>query len=98
MTTEAAPCVHTARQQETRIVEAVAEMTGRQRSHVPFYAIQARTGIAVMDLYRLLDGLVEAGRLARDDGSYRLPGACPHTEDFQTMRLTACAWCGEIWP
>lgn len=76
MTTEAAPCAHTQRQQETRIVEAIAQFAEQRNLYVPFFAIQARTGIAPCELGPILDRLIETGTLRTSTlGGYALVGA-----------------------
>lgn len=98
MTTETAPCVLARRQQETRIVEAIAQFAEQRNLYVPFYLIQARTGIAPCELGPILGRLIEGGTLRTSAlGGYAL-AACPHDAAFGAMETARCAYCGCEWP
>lgn len=76
MTTETAPYVHIRRQQESRIIDAIAGVASERGVYAPFYAVQARTGIAPCELGPLLDRLIEGGTLRTSAlGGYAL-AAC----------------------
>lgn len=99
MTTETTPCVHTQRQQETRVLEAIGALLG------PFFhngwarlgEIQARTGIAPSDLAYLLTRMAQAGALEANAVGYRVAN-CPHDPAFHAMQEHTCLYCGLVWP